>query len=226
MYNEKVSPQFLNRHRQAFTLIELMIVVTIIGILASVAIPSFQNYILRAKLTDAYTTLGAIQKFQITHFNEKGEFYHDFYLSPSSWNGSAVVVPGGKKFALDIPSELQGFFTAQGGLNYFNFASMSGYFDSNGNPQPTLGTTPGGWLRGSADFPSQFGGWKVGEDFVCNATPIEPANLGILESPNEHWSFSFATSHLKGGEVCTHVFNLIRIYGGQVSMSPLISLDN
>jgi type IV pilus assembly protein PilA len=46
------------RNRQSgFTLIELMIVVAIIGILASVAMPQFRNYAARAKVTEAIMQL-------------------------------------------------------------------------------------------------------------------------------------------------------------------------
>jgi type IV pilus assembly protein PilE len=40
-----------------FTLIELMIVIAVIGVLSAIALPSYRNYIEKANLADASTTL-------------------------------------------------------------------------------------------------------------------------------------------------------------------------
>jgi len=51
-------------NNKGFTLIELMIVVAIIGILASIAYPSYQDYVLRAKRGDAKAGLLSLQLAQ------------------------------------------------------------------------------------------------------------------------------------------------------------------
>ena len=58
--------------QKGFTLIELMIVVAIIGILAAVAIPQYQNYTIRAKVGNALTSIDTLKTAVALCFQEAG----------------------------------------------------------------------------------------------------------------------------------------------------------
>ena len=58
----------------AFTLIELMIVVALIGALASLAVPSFRTYQMKAKRSEAFGNLASLAQMQKTYFAEFGSF--------------------------------------------------------------------------------------------------------------------------------------------------------
>ena len=62
----------MKRVQQGFTLIELMIVVAIIGILAAVAIPAYQDYTKRARFQDIVSSASAIEKAIAICLNENG----------------------------------------------------------------------------------------------------------------------------------------------------------
>lgn len=62
----------MKKTQQGFTLIELMIVVAIIGILAAIAIPAYQDYTIRAKVTEGLNLAGAAKLAVAETYSSEG----------------------------------------------------------------------------------------------------------------------------------------------------------
>ncbi len=60
--------------QKGFTLIELMIVVAIIGILAAIAIPAYQDYTIRAQVSEGLSLAGGAKAAVSETFQDLGEF--------------------------------------------------------------------------------------------------------------------------------------------------------
>lgn len=81
------------RYQGAFTLIEIMIVVIIIGVLAGIAVPLYSKTVERARISEAVGVLGSIRDAEIRYALEYGNYS-----------------PGGDLTALDIQVNTSGKF--------------------------------------------------------------------------------------------------------------------
>ena len=62
----------MNKAQKGFTLIELMIVIAIIGILAAIAIPQYQDYVIRSKVTEGLNLAAAAKTAVAETFQANG----------------------------------------------------------------------------------------------------------------------------------------------------------
>ena len=77
----------MKKVQQGFTLIELMIVVAIIGILAAVAIPAYQDYTIRARVTEGLSIASAAKTAVSETFQTNGAFT----VATSGWTAPAAT---------------------------------------------------------------------------------------------------------------------------------------
>ena len=112
--------------QKGFTLIELMIVVAIIGILAAVALPAYQDYTVRAKVTEGLSLAGAA-KLAVAENSSEGRAFVSGWTAPVATSSVASVgitegtgvitvtygaqIEGGSKTILIVPSSNGNAFT-------------------------------------------------------------------------------------------------------------------
>ena len=77
--------------QKGFTLIELMIVVAIIGILAAIAIPAYQDYTIRAQVTEGATLAGGVKAAMADYFSQKGTWPTTLLVGATGLNFTGAV---------------------------------------------------------------------------------------------------------------------------------------
>ncbi|WP_028293443.1 pilin [Oceanobacter kriegii] len=119
----------MNNNIKGFTLIELMIVIAIIGILASVAIPQYNEYILRTETTNSLSVARPLQN----HVTEYAARYSELPATSSDLTGYSGVSSTPEDYAADNVASIA--IEANGQL-LITFASTS-----DGVPDPIADKT-------------------------------------------------------------------------------------
>ncbi len=86
--------------QKGFTLIELMIVVAIIGILAAIALPAYQDYTIRTRVTEGLTVAGDLQK-QVAG----APTVIDLGVAVDTWNAQVGGVGAKSKYVTSVRAD-------------------------------------------------------------------------------------------------------------------------
>jgi prepilin-type N-terminal cleavage/methylation domain-containing protein len=167
--------------RVAFTLLELMITVAIIGILAAVAIPAFRTYTNKSKYSEAQTNLNAIAKGALAWFSTEHEcqgatWTHQYPCGNKARCCGYVNNDHIRDIGPTIGWEESNVCTNPGFKHDPSSSTIASRLDH--HPWNTLGFQPTGSFYYTYNYAGYAKGDTNGDNFIATAT----ANLSSTEN--------------------------------------------
>lgn len=129
----------MKHKKSGFSLVELLIVVAIIGTLASIGIPAYQTYQKKARRGTCTSMLNSCYKAQTLYVTENEEYSKTFQLNDTSLDpNKEIFSPTSKKsyYDLGVSAENTSLIDTNGSgeLNYENLIGSTGKSNPSSNP--------------------------------------------------------------------------------------------
>jgi type IV pilus assembly protein PilE len=139
--------------QKGFTLIELMVTVAIIAILASIAVPSYNDYVTKGKIPEATSELSS-RRIQAEQYFQDNRTYA---TSGAFINPACVALTSGKNFDFSCTAQTANTYTVQA----LGKSTMAGFtYTINELGARTSTVTKSGWT-GNATC------WAISKDGSC-----------------------------------------------------------
>lgn len=144
----------MKKRQQGFSLIELMIVVAIIGVLSAVAVPAYQNYQVKAQVSDGIALAGTFKLQVSEHYTENGALPPDATFAAVSSTYATVN------------QDADGVLT----IKFDQAAAASGIKDDSMTMTPTISGGTMKWVCASTAAATQVQGKYCPSSCDCKGT--------------------------------------------------------
>lgn len=136
------------KSNRGFTLIELMIAVAIIGILAGIAMPAYNDYVMRGRIAEAHGELAAIRPKLEQHFLDNRTY------AGACANNTVAPLPAGKHFTFACALAQNTYTVTATGIG----AAAGFTFTVNEQNQRATPSAAAGWTANATCWVTNKGG--------------------------------------------------------------------
>ncbi|UYZ68580.1 prepilin-type N-terminal cleavage/methylation domain-containing protein [Moraxella bovis] len=192
---------FVKHHEQGFTLLELIIVVIVVAILASIALPNYRNMVVRNAESEVQSTMGRIQVdldrwrasamtyrgfVPVRDVDNNGRLIHSYGDNNNTPNGTVIFVPlGSNQNNFRYRIELRDGDNTAVGLNPAINANIVGSGRSwvmHATPNPNNGS-----INNASAFVLRSTGFKCKSSTGANPTVVGLATTTCNAAGQETW---------------------------------------
>jgi type IV pilus assembly protein PilE len=154
----------MSRHQRGFTLLELMMVVTIIAILSAIAIPAYSDYVTRGRIIEATAGLGDARAKMEQYFQDNRSYPTSGCVTSGTPGTNQILLASLQRFTLDCGTPTANTYT----VTATGTGPMTGftYTIDNNNVRTSAFTGSGASANYTAASPNTC--WVIRKGGLCS----------------------------------------------------------